>query len=141
MLHAPARFTHCWRYTSPERSSMSSSTASASSPGCGPRGGGWDDAVTIPCASAALETAFRRCSPRLNPRRAPLAGIMLYAAIVALWIAALAKAFVGEGLFAWSVGIVYIAYDSCLLSFVAWQALALWRDPGKTPPHPVARPT
>jgi glycosyltransferase involved in cell wall biosynthesis len=97
--------------------------------------------VTTPCASTALETAFRRCSPRLNPRRAPLAGVLLYTAIVALWMAAMAKAFVGEGLFAWSVGVVYIAYDGCLLAFVAWQALALWRRPERSPPHPVTRPT
>jgi cellulose synthase/poly-beta-1,6-N-acetylglucosamine synthase-like glycosyltransferase len=99
------------------------------------------DAVTTACASAALETAFRRCSPRLNPRRAPLAGILLYGAIVALWLAALAKAFVGDGLLAWSVGIAYISYDGCLLTFVAWQALALWRQPGKSRPCPVPRPT
>jgi glycosyltransferase involved in cell wall biosynthesis len=97
--------------------------------------------VTAPCASTTLETAFRRCSPRLNPRGAPLAGVVLYTAIVALWMAAMAKAFVGEGLFAWSVGVVYIAYDGCLLAFVAWQALALWRRPERSPPHPVTRPT
>jgi hypothetical protein len=71
----------------------------------------------------------------------PLAGVVLYTAIVALWLAAMARAFVGEGLFAWSVGIVYIAYDGCLLAFVAWQALALWRRPGKSPVSPVVRPT
>jgi glycosyltransferase involved in cell wall biosynthesis len=97
--------------------------------------------VTAPCASTTLETAFRRCSPRLNPRGAPLAGVVLYTAIVALWMAAMAKAFVGEGLFAWSVGVVYIAYDGCLLAFVAWQALALWRRPERSPPHPITRPT
>jgi cellulose synthase/poly-beta-1,6-N-acetylglucosamine synthase-like glycosyltransferase len=66
---------------------------------------------------------------------------VLYTAIVALWLAAIAKAFVGEGLFAWSVGVAYIAYDGCLLAFVAWQALALWRRPESGPPCPAARPT
>jgi glycosyltransferase involved in cell wall biosynthesis len=99
------------------------------------------DPVTAPCASTTLETAFRRCSPRLNPHRTPLAGVILYAAIVALWMAALAKAFVGEGLFAWSIGVVYIAYDACLLAFVAWQALALWQRPAKSQPFAVLRPT
>jgi cellulose synthase/poly-beta-1,6-N-acetylglucosamine synthase-like glycosyltransferase len=97
--------------------------------------------VTTPGASTTLERAFRRCSPRLNPHRTPLAGVVLYTAIVALWIAALAKAFVGDGLFAWSVGVVYIAYDGCLLAFVAWQALALWPRPKKAPPLPPPRPT
>jgi len=114
---------------------------SASLPACGPRAGGWDDTVKTPCESTALETAFRRCSPRLNPRRTPLAGVLLYTAIVALWMAAMVNAFVGQGLFAWSVGVVYIAYDACLLAFVAWQALALWRRPEKSSPYPVARPT
>jgi glycosyltransferase involved in cell wall biosynthesis len=101
-------------------------------PACGLRAEVRGDAVKAPFASTMLETAFGRWSPRLNPRRAPLAGMLLYAAIVALWIAALAKAFVGEGLFAWSVGIVTIAYDGCLLAFVAWQARSLWR-PEKRP--------
>jgi glycosyltransferase involved in cell wall biosynthesis len=98
-------------------------------------------ALKKPGVSTALETAFRRCSPRLNPRPTPLAGVVLYTAIVALWLAAMAKAFVGQGVFAWSVGIVYIAYDGCLLAFVAWQALSLWRRPGKNPPRPFTRPT
>jgi cellulose synthase/poly-beta-1,6-N-acetylglucosamine synthase-like glycosyltransferase len=100
-----------------------------------------ESAVKHPRVSTALETAFRQCSPRLNPRRTPLAGVVLYTAIAALWLAAMAKAFVGQGLFAWSVGVVYIAYDGCLLAFVAWQALALWRRPAKNRPHPVTRPT
>jgi cellulose synthase/poly-beta-1,6-N-acetylglucosamine synthase-like glycosyltransferase len=98
-------------------------------------------AVKTPRGSTTLETAFRRSSPRLNPRPTPLAGVVLYTAIVALWMAAMANAFVGQGLFAWSVGVVYIAYDGCLLAFVAWQALALWRRPEKSAPLPVARPT
>src|SRR5579863_1845188 len=98
-------------------------------------------ALKKPGVSTALETAFRRCSPRLNPRPTRLAGVVLYTAIVALWLAAMAKAFVGQGVFAWSVGIVYIAYDGCLHAFVAWQALALWRRPGKNPPRPFTRPT
>jgi glycosyltransferase involved in cell wall biosynthesis len=100
-----------------------------------------DVAVKTPSGSTTLETAFRRWSPRLNRHRTPLAGVVLYVAIVALWIAALAKAYVGEGLFAWSVGIVYIAYDGCLLAFVAWQALGLWRRLEISPEFPLARPT
>jgi hypothetical protein len=42
-------------------------------------------------------------------------------------MAALTKAFVGEGPFAWSVGVAYIACDRWLLAFVTWQALAPWR--------------
>ena len=40
----------------------------------------------------------------------------------------MAKAIFGDGLGAWSVGVIAIAYDVALLAFVAWQARAIWRD-------------
>ena len=50
--------------------------------------------------SARLRSAFLRASPRLNPRPATIAGVALYAGAVVLLIAAIARAFVGGGLFA-----------------------------------------
>jgi glycosyltransferase involved in cell wall biosynthesis len=91
-------------------------------------------------ASARLAAAFRQASPRLNPRPASLAGVALYAAVVALLVAAFARSFVGEGLVAWSVGVVYIAYDLTLLAFVAWQARVLIRREAD-PPASLLRPT
>jgi cellulose synthase/poly-beta-1,6-N-acetylglucosamine synthase-like glycosyltransferase len=85
-----------------------------------------------------LETAFRRVSPRLNPKRAtPLgAGVFITAAI--FWIVAIVAAFRGEGLLAFAVGVVSIAYDFLQLSFVAVQARKLFKKtaPSVAPPPP-----
>lgn len=90
--------------------------------------------------SASLASAFRRWSPRLNPKPANAAGVALYSAVVALLLAGLLRAVDGDGIWAWSVGVVYIAYDFALLAFVAWQARALfWRD--AEPPAARRRPT
>jgi cellulose synthase/poly-beta-1,6-N-acetylglucosamine synthase-like glycosyltransferase len=90
--------------------------------------------------SSSLALSFGRHSPRLNPKPATWAGVALYAAIVALWLAAMAKALFGDGLVAWSVGVVYIAYDVALLAFVAWQARAIWRQEEAYTPNAAARP-
>lgn len=91
---------------------------------------------------ASLALSFRQYSPRLNPKRATFSGVALYAAIVALWFAAMVKAVLGDGLIAWSVGVVYIAYDVALLAFVAWQARTMWRRADSRAPDPAAkRPT
>ena len=61
---------------------------------------------------------------------------------MALWLAAMTKALFGDGLIAWSVGVVYIAYDVVLLAFVAWQARAIWRqDEAHAPDAAARRPT
>ena len=91
--------------------------------------------------SASLALSFRQRSPRLNPKPATFAGVALYAAIVALWLAAMVKALFGNGLVAWSVGVVYIAYDVVLLAFVAWHARAIWREEARTPDATTRRPS
>ncbi len=96
--------------------------------------------ASAPSRAARLAAAFRHASPRLNPRPATLAGVALYAVVVALLVAAFARAFFGQGLVAWSVGVVYVAYDLALLAFVAWQARALFRRE-RDPPAPSLRPT
>src|SRR5947209_19620682 len=52
--------------------------------------------------TSRLLAAFRDWSPRLNPRPTPLAGVALYAAVLGLFAAGLARAFLGSGLSAWS---------------------------------------
>ena len=89
--------------------------------------------------AARLRSAFLRESPRLNPRPATLAGVAIYAGAVALLVAAFARAFAGDGLLTWSVGVVYIAYDTALLAFVAWQTRALWAP--ERPAGGLSRPT
>ena len=56
--------------------------------------------------------------------------MILYTAIVAIWVLALAAVFGAGGLLAWSAGVVYVAYDTLLLVFVALEMRWLWR---KTP--------
>jgi cellulose synthase/poly-beta-1,6-N-acetylglucosamine synthase-like glycosyltransferase len=83
----------------------------------------------------ALELAFRAHSPRLNPRPATLAGAGLYTAIVAFWMLSMFAAFSASGLLAWAVGVLYVGYDTLLLTFVAWQSRTIWRA---TPEPPLA---
>ena len=75
---------------------------------------------------SALELAFRKASPRLNPRPVPIASSLISGAVLGFWLLLFAQAFVGRGLFAWSIGIVYLSYDTVLLAFVAWRTLGLW---------------
>ncbi len=74
-------------------------------------------------------------SPRLNPRPAPLASALIGGGAIVLFVALVAQAFFRTGLASWSVGIVYIFYDTCLLAFTAVQMRGLLR-----PALPVASP-
>ena len=87
------------------------------------RCGGMDD-QTI---DAMLSDRRRAVSPRFNPPRTPLASILIHGAVLLFWILLIARAFGGGGLFAWSAGLAYIAYDTLLLLFVFRQSLALLR--------------
>jgi len=69
----------------------------------------------------SLATILGNESPRLNPRRAPLISTLISALAVGVFVALLAQAFFRHGIAGWSVGIVYIIYDTCLLAFTAWQ--------------------
>ena len=90
-------------------------------------------------AALRIAAAFREHSPRLNPRPMTAAGVALYAAVLALLVAGIGRAFFGDSLAAWSVGVAYVGYDLCLLGFVAWQSLAIFAPaPRALPSH---RPT
>ena len=52
-----------------------------------------------------------------------------------LFIALFAQAFFRQGLAAWSTGLVYIFYDTCLLGFTAWQTRRLGRPDVLPTPH------
>jgi cellulose synthase/poly-beta-1,6-N-acetylglucosamine synthase-like glycosyltransferase len=60
-------------------------------------------------------------SPRLSPRRVPLASHLISAGALLLFVALVVQAFLRNGLAAWSVGVVYILYDTALLAFTAWK--------------------
>jgi cellulose synthase/poly-beta-1,6-N-acetylglucosamine synthase-like glycosyltransferase len=65
---------------------------------------------------------------------------MIYTAVGLVWIALFAAAFLLKGLWAWSIGLAYIGYDTALLLFVGWQTLPLLR--GAPAPAPEsARPS
>lgn len=73
-------------------------------------------------------------SPRLAPRRIPLASRVIGAIGPVLFVALLVQAFERQGVAIWSVGIAYILYDTMLLFFTAWNI----RDLRKQPVAPAA---
>ena len=74
-----------------------------------------------------LDQAFRAASPRLVRGPTPWPSVVIHGGVATLWLALFARAFVADGLFAWSTGLVYIAYDTALLLFVFVQTLGLVR--------------
>jgi cellulose synthase/poly-beta-1,6-N-acetylglucosamine synthase-like glycosyltransferase len=86
------------------------------------------DLVNLPPPDL-LRSALVANSARLSPPPTPWPSAAIHAAVLLLWIALFALAFGRGGLAAWSVGAAYIAYDTVLLLFVAWQTLALLRPP------------
>ncbi len=68
-------------------------------------------------------------SPRLTPRPVPFASYAIMGSVVLLFIALVAQAFFRTGLASWSVGIVYIIYDTALLAFTASKTRKLMQSP------------
>lgn len=79
-------------------------------------------------------------SPRLTPRPVPFASYAIMGSVVLLFIALVAQAFFRTGLASWSVGIVYIIYDTALLAFTASKTRKLMQSP-LLPAIDGARPT
>ncbi len=101
---------------------------------------------TIADATIAERLARRRqaISPRFSPPPTPLASVLIHGAALLLWVTLFFRAFGGGGVFAWSVGLVYVGYDTLLLAFVFRQTLALARPraaPVATPSGPQPRAT
>ena len=85
----------------------------------------------------SLAATLVRESPRLTPRRVPVASRLIGAFAPILFIALIVQAFERQGLAVWSIGIAYILYDTALLLFTAWNI----RDLRLTPqPAPVTSP-
>ena len=74
---------------------------------------------------------MRAASPRLTPPPTPLTSILIHGGIALLWVLLFARAFVLNGLLAWSVGVVYVSYDTALLAFVFWQTFGLAKATAK----------
>jgi cellulose synthase/poly-beta-1,6-N-acetylglucosamine synthase-like glycosyltransferase len=80
----------------------------------------------IPAATPAALTAIRHlASPRYTARPIPWISRVIGASVILIFIALFAQAFFQQGLAAWSTGLVYIFYDTCLLGFTAWQTRKL----------------
>ena len=83
--------------------------------------------VSDNAAEATRAAAFAAQSPRCVVRRTPLLAWLIYGGVFSFWIALTIAAFVAEGIFAWSIGIAYIAYDTVLIVFVASRIAAIRR--------------
>lgn len=72
--------------------------------------------------------------PRLQPRRW-LRGYGLFAALSLLWLLSTFSAFWFSNVLAWMAGLLYVAYDTWLIAYVAWQTRHL-----RAGPAPLALP-
>ncbi len=86
----------------------------------------------------SLDSARRAASPRLSPPPTPLASVAIHGAVASLWLVAFVSSFLLQGIFAWSVGVIYIVYDTLLLAFVAVGTWKLTRPP-HIQPTPLAK--
>lgn len=73
-------------------------------------------------------------SPRLSPGPTPAASLLIHGAVLLLWLVLMSRAFVESNIFAWSAGLVYVAYDTLLIAVVFRQTLALLRPVPSTIP-------
>ena len=73
----------------------------------------------------SLQAALHSASPRLSPTPTPLRSVLIHGGLTALWLVLFARAFMLNGVLAWSTGLVYVGYDTALLAFVFWQTLDL----------------
>ncbi len=74
-----------------------------------------------------VDPILRANSPRYTPEPTPWPSLLIHAGVAALWVVLFAGAFVFSGVFAWSVGLIYVAYDTVLLGFTFVQTWALRR--------------
>ncbi|MES2098102.1 MAG: glycosyltransferase [Pseudomonadota bacterium] len=81
-------------------------------------------------AADALAQTFAERSPRLNPHRVRWSSRAITVLVYAAFVALVGQAFLRQGLLVWSVGIVYILYDTALLIFTAIQIWPLRHGAG-----------
>jgi cellulose synthase/poly-beta-1,6-N-acetylglucosamine synthase-like glycosyltransferase len=76
----------------------------------------------------SLQQAFAAASPRITPRRMPVISLIIYLVVLASWAVLFGRSLWLSSIWAWSAGMVYIAYDTLLMLYVVWQTLPLARD-------------
>jgi cellulose synthase/poly-beta-1,6-N-acetylglucosamine synthase-like glycosyltransferase len=86
-----------------------------------------------------LDRTRRAISPRYTPPPTPRRAVLIHGAVTVLWILLFVRAFGAGTVFAWSVGLAYIAYDTALIVFVFVQTLPLLRQ--AAPPVSSRRPS
>lgn len=69
-----------------------------------------------------------------------LRGYGPFAGLALLWAISLFGAFWFDNLLAWTAGLLYIAYDTWLIGYVAWQTRALPREAAQALRQPVQQP-
>ncbi len=91
--------------------------------------------LPFPGPTSSLEAKLHANSPRWTLPPTPAASLLIHGAMLLIWAVLLLRACIGAGLAGWSVGIVYIFYDTVLLAFTFWQTWPLRRfqPPPATP--------
>lgn len=90
-------------------------------------------------STVELERRLHSISPRWTKPATPLPSILIHGFVFIAWIILLGNAFLGRGVFAWSVGIVYILYDTALLLFTfvqTWPLQHVTQHPAATGRRP-----
>ena len=80
-------------------------------------------------AEARLAEVLAIQSPRRSPPPTPLASRAIHLGVLGLWVLLLGAPFGLHGVWVWSAGLIYVAYDTLLLVFTFWQTLPLLRGP------------
>ena len=81
-----------------------------------------------------MDDVRRAVSPRFSPPPTPLRSVLIHGGITVLWMVLFTRGCIADGPFAWSTGMVYLSYDTCLLLFIMWQTLPLaWPRPAAAP--------
>ena len=84
--------------------------------------------------TADLDRLRRVTSPRFTPPPNSARALLIHGGVALLWILLFSRAFGADGVFAWSVGLAYVGYDTALILFVFLQTLPLLRRPNRTCP-------
>jgi cellulose synthase/poly-beta-1,6-N-acetylglucosamine synthase-like glycosyltransferase len=66
-----------------------------------------------------IAAALRQISPRFRETGSSLRRVLIFAGIISLWVALTLAAWFAHGILAWATGLVYVAYDTLLLVYVA----------------------
>ncbi|WP_428541576.1 glycosyltransferase family 2 protein [Rhodopila sp.] len=82
-----------------------------------------------------LERTRHATSPRHAPPATPPRAVLIHAGVTLLWVLLFLRAFGADTVFAWSIGVAYVAYDTALLLFVFVQTLPLIRRPAPSAPN------